>query len=462
MSRLKKPNTILLLFGTALLVLIINISNLSPFLSDKENLDSSKILLLVFLLTLAGLIYLYNVKKLNLIDKSSLVLIILFGILFRVVFIFSEPILEDDYYRYLWDGAVLANGESPYEHSPEEIVNGGGSNKLGALAEDSGDIIKKINNPSFKTIYPTVAQMFFSLSYLISPWNVVVWKIILLGFDLITLALLMLTFQRLKIPLTNILIYWWNPLLIKEIFNSGHMDVMVFPLVLAALLLFLKNKKYISTGLLSLSVGIKLWPVFFLPLFLNPLTKKPKELVLKITVFAVTAAVIFVPVLLSQFDSASGFVAYSKSWENNSSFFRIVLFALESVLSAVDIHPGHAQKYARILIVAILLLWIVYVAFVNSSESIYKKAFLIVGFAFLISPTQFPWYFTWVILFLSITPHLSFLSLTALLPFYYFRYFLEPLGDLNFFTNVIVWLEFVPVWFLIFWAWKKGKFSISS
>ena len=191
---------------------------------------------------------------------------------------------------------------------------------------------------------------------------------------------------------------------------------------------------------------MKLWPAFLFPLFFKRSIKKPKELILKIAVFVITVAVIFIPVLLSQLDSSSGFVAYSKSWENNSSFFRIVLFGVESILSAINIHPGHAQNYSRFIIVAILTLWIGYVVFLNCSSNIYKKAFLIIGFAYLISPTQFPWYFTWVILFLSITPHLSFLSLTVLLPFYYYRNILEPLGDMPLFSKILVWFEFVPVW----------------
>jgi len=37
------------------------------------------------------------------------------------MFFGSQPIYENDYKRYLWDGAVAASGESPYIYSPDEI-----------------------------------------------------------------------------------------------------------------------------------------------------------------------------------------------------------------------------------------------------------------------------------------------------------------------------------------------------
>lgn len=457
-----KSNTVLFLFGISLFILMVNISNLSPYLSDKENLDHRMILLLVFLLCLAGLVYLYNIRELRLVRKSSLTLIIAVGILMRLVCIYSAPILEDDFYRYLWDGAVLANGENPYEYSPEEIIDGGGSEKLRLLAAESGEVIKKINNRELKTIYPSIAQIPFAVSYLISPWSVTGWKLILFLFDIFTLSLLIITLRHLQIPVTNVLIYWWNPLLIKEIFNSGHMDVLVFPIVLLSLLLFLKNKKYFSTTLLSLGVGIKLWPVFLLPLFLKPDIKNFRRLLNRLLLFAVVVVLIFTPVLLGKLDSSSGFIAYSKSWENNSSFFRIILAGFQLMLNAVDIHPGHAQSYARTFILGLLSFWILFVVFWNKSENVYNKSLLIIAAAFLISPTQFPWYYTWVILFLSITPHISLLSLTALLPFYYLRYHFEAIGNPEFFSNIIVWIEFVPVWIFIFWALKRGTLSVTN
>ena len=64
-------------------------------------------------------------------------------------------------------------------------------------------------------------------------------------------------------------------------------------------------------------------------------------------------------------------------------------------------------------------------------------------------PTQFPWYFLWMLPFLVVVPRFSLLLLTSMLPLYYLRYYLEPMGRLDIFNDYVVWVEFVPVWILI-------------
>ena len=136
--------------------------------------------------------------------------------------LFTAPILEDDYYRYLWDGAVTANLINPYEYSPEEVLKGGDvPEELLVLAEESGEIIQRINHPQIRTIYPPVAQAFFAVSYALDSWNLTTWKIILIIMDLATLSLIFSALGILKLPNSYLLIYWWNPLLLKEIFNSS-------------------------------------------------------------------------------------------------------------------------------------------------------------------------------------------------------------------------------------------------
>src|SRR6266700_2253972 len=46
--------------------------------------------------------------------RSLLILIVASGILFRVTLLFSHTIEEVDLYRYLWDGAVVIEGVSPF------------------------------------------------------------------------------------------------------------------------------------------------------------------------------------------------------------------------------------------------------------------------------------------------------------------------------------------------------------
>ncbi|MCP5063626.1 MAG: hypothetical protein GY936_14360 [Ignavibacteriae bacterium] len=50
-------------------------------------------------------------------ETSIKVLAYIFGIglVARILLVPTVPILEDDFNRYLWDGAVTANGFNPYK-----------------------------------------------------------------------------------------------------------------------------------------------------------------------------------------------------------------------------------------------------------------------------------------------------------------------------------------------------------
>jgi hypothetical protein len=68
---------------------------------------------------------------------------------------------------------------------------------------------------------------------------------------------------------------------------------------------------------------------------------------------------------------------------------------------------------------------------------------------FMLSPTQFPWYYLWLVPLLALKPSWALLALTVTLPVYYLRYPLEALGEAVWFDYGLVWLEFVPIWLLL-------------
>ena len=57
--------------------------------------------------------------------RMLLLLIVSFALCTRLITVFTCPILELDYYRYIWDGKTVAAGVSPYLHSPEQVLNAG-------------------------------------------------------------------------------------------------------------------------------------------------------------------------------------------------------------------------------------------------------------------------------------------------------------------------------------------------
>ena len=453
----KKSNLIYFL-GFLQLIFSLLLLKLSYSFRPEIPLVERPVILFVTILIILSILYLLAVKfRLSRVNTKNLILFIFaIGLVIRISMLFSVPVLEDDFNRYLWDGAVSGNGINPYVYSPLEVLNED-PEIFKDIKGQGGNILDNVNHPHLKTIYPPVSQFVFAITYKIDAFNLFVWKIILLLFDLVTFFLLLYSLRIIGLSPLNILIYWWNPLLINEIFVSGHLEVLAFPFVIAAFLLI--NRKFVisACGSLALAAGVKLWPVFLFPLLIKKNYKSLLGILKSSIAFSIFIVAIFIPVVLVQMDSSSGFVAYSQTWENNSSIFRIFLFLGEQILSSFSIHPGHAQRYTRIFVALIIIVWVLYQTFKYDRTllDLFRRSLFIVAAIFLIGPTQFPWYYTWMLPFLTFLPRFSLLFLTTMLPLYYLRYYLEPSGRLDLFNNYVVWIEFVPIWILIVLEYRK-------
>jgi alpha-1,6-mannosyltransferase len=465
-----RAKSVLASAGVVLIIATTVIALVSPRFALNTPLTKQPVILFVSLMIFSGIIYLV-ISRFSLNLKSSgpvLIFIIAAGLGLRAVTILSTPILEDDYFRYLWEGAVSSKGYSPYEYSPEQILKDNYAKAtppaLKSLARESGEIIKRINHPQLRTIYPPIAQSAFAVAHWLKPWSIHSWRIVLLFFDIITLILLLRILRTLHLPNSAVLIYWWNPLLVKELFNSGHLDVIAFPFVLGALFLNLRKNYVWSIVLLTLSIGVKLWPIVLMPLLLRPLTKDLKRLSLGIGIFIVILAALMIPYYTTGIDESSGLLAFGQSWQNNDSLFKILVWGSQLILQMLGKHPGHGQLMARILDLTLVTGAIFYISSRcgRQPKELFEKSLIILAATFLLIPTQFPWYYTWMLPFLALAPRPSLLLLTVLLPLYYLRYYLEPRGMISYFNYVVVWIEFVPVWILLLLEWRSERKAILS
>lgn len=418
------------------------------------------ILALVGMELLAGSIYLLAVavlRKEGSSGRATIMFAIAVGALIRLVMLSSFPMLENDFYRYLWDGAVSARGMNPYRFSPAEVLEGGEDGPsiplaLQELASESGPILERVNHPYLRTIYPSVAQAAFAFSHWLAPWSLLAWRNVLLAFDLATLALLILLLQTLKLPALWLVIYWWNPILIKEIYNSGHMDVVALPFVLFAALLTIRGRSSGASASLALAVGTKIWPMVLLPLILRPMGANPRRVLRPLLIFGLMMGVIFLPFCLAGLGEDSGILAYAQHWDMNDALFLVFSKAAQMILPMIGIPVSQAKLVARLFAFALLVLWILKVIRrpLRDPHDFCERALLITAAVFLLSPTQYPWYYLWVLPFLALRPRASLLLLTCLLPIYYLRFYFKVKGGVvSIFDNGIVWLEYIPVWVLL-------------
>jgi alpha-1,6-mannosyltransferase len=446
------PTARLILSGSLLAGLAILLAVVSPQFAPDYPLVERPILLLVSLLLGMGLIYLWALRGAYAPwqGKTHLLLVVVFGLAMRLPLLGSTPILEDDYHRYLWDGAVTASGENPFAYSPQEVMEGKSKNQeipavLTRLAIEGEQTIQAINHPTIRTIYPPVAQAAFALAYHMKPWSLFAWRLLLLGFDMLTLFLLYLLIKRLHLPMIGLLLYWWNPLLLKEIYNSAHMDILLVPFVLGAVWTALNRRWIFTSMLIALSVGLKVWPVLLLPVLFRPVLKKPKYLLSSAAVFVLLLAFMFLPIHITGLDSSSGFTVYSGTWEINDAFFMALLWLIRSVSS------GDGFFATRIIVMGILsmLLFMLCQKPMRDEKELIKRALWVVAALFLLSPAQFPWYYVWVLPWLALAPRVSLLLLSLLLPLYYMRFYCKAHELTYVFDHYLVWLEYVPVWILL-------------
>ena len=447
----------LLLLGAQLLLL-----GLSRQFTDEGSVLHSPIVWWVVLLGVAaGGIYLtlpWTIRATAHPSGALFAWVFVVGVLMRLAMLPSTPILEDDFHRYLWDGAVVSRGINPYAHAPLSAYSGNAPSELVQLAREAGTVAERINHPQLRTIYPPVAQTAFAFAHWLKPWSLAALRATLLGCDLITLALLAALLRTLhRSPLWAAL-YWWNPLVVKELFNSAHSEALLLPFLLGAVLLAIRARPALAAGALALATGVKLWPALLLPTLLKSAPEDGRRL-LGAAVFVLLVAVLVVPILHAGLDHSAGFVAYGRAWEKNDALFMSVAWLAQHALALLGGPEYHGNSLARALIGTLLIVlsfWLNRERPADGTE-LCRRALVVVAALFLLLPAQFPWYYVWLVPFLAIFPRYSLLLLTALLPLYYLRYDFDARGQVEVFDHGIVWLEFAPVCLLLLYEWLAAR-----
>jgi alpha-1,6-mannosyltransferase len=360
-------------------------------------------------------------------SRGLLAWIVMAGLAMRAVCFTGPPRHETDFYRYLWEGALVAHGHNPYTVRPKDVP---ADDKL---AEAGQSVLERVNHSYLPSIYPPVAQAAFALAYRIAPFNANALRAVFLGFDLAVLAMLVLVLRRLGKPAHQAAIYWWNPIVVKEFYVAAHMDAVVVALATLAVMAAIWQWRRIAPVLLGFAVGAKLWPVVFAPILL----RRQRQWVTGALLFGATATLVLWPML----SVAAGWNAYAEHWTNNAGAFNVIRWAAHLLRERQLIDWYAAENLARLVTGALLVAWLGILTRrpIAGDEDFVRRCLFAVGGLFLLSPTQFPWYYTWLLPFLAVTPSLPLLLYTALLPLYHLH------GE----HKRVLWIEHLPVWLLI-------------
>ena len=249
--------------------------------------------------------------------------IVLVAVSTRLLLVFSNPILEVDFYRYLWDGIAANQGVAPYKYSPDAVLRSNADDpelKLlqAAIAKSPSafTIVSRVHFEQYTTLYPPVSQAVFRATTALVrdsasvEAHIASIKFVLVLFDFGTMAAVGWMLFLLKKHPAWLMAYAWNPLVMKEISNGGHLDSIAIFFMTTAIAVFLwiacqlvkrrsaslvshvhglalpggeavrKNDLHansqlslviaslVSGVLLACGVGAKLFPVIFMPAML--------------------------------------------------------------------------------------------------------------------------------------------------------------------------------------------------
>jgi len=248
----------------------------------------------------------------------------------RVVLLFLPPLLSEDLWRYVWDGAVQWEGINPYLHAPV-------STALDSVAHSPAltAVREQIGHSHIPTIYPPAAQIVFASA---TAWTVsdVALRLVMISADvLIVFGLWQWSTRRGTAPQVALL-YGFAPLAIAECAIGGHVDsVGVAALVMAGSALTIGH--WGRAGLaLAVSIGIKLMPILAIPTLL----RRHKRVVF---VAVLGCIVMGLPYLEAGGELSQGLQSYGHRWRANDGFFALLVTGFEQIWppssTAMVLHP---------------------------------------------------------------------------------------------------------------------------
>lgn len=358
------------------------------------------------------------------------VLIILFGILFRLTLLPTSYTTSDDVHRYFWEGKVVVNGYNPYESAP-------GDSSLIHLRDDN---FEKVTFKNMHAIYPPMSQLIFVIGYSIAGNSQMFLKLIYLIFEAATLIfLLKLLLLKGKDP-KLILLYAWLPLPIMEYFINAHLDAVGITFLVLFLYYFEKDKLNLSPFLLALAFLTKLLAVLLLPLIIKKIGVK-KSLVFYF-IFIITVIIFYLPFSSGNLDLFTGLFKYLAHWEFNGSVYNF----FKAILSRADL----AKMFCGVLLtLSVFIISFRYKEFLSAVFGVFICMLIF-------SSTLYPWYLGWI------SAVNVFFGLTSVLSLFFTINFsnLTPLAPV-WKEYPIVWIiEYIPFYSLLIYELYKKKIQL--
>lgn len=395
--------------------------------------------------------------------KADLRLLIGFAVLFRLIFLFALPNLSQDYFRFIWDGRLVAEGWNPYQYIPDKLIN----LENFSIAQ-SKELVMGMGNLSAGHFsnYPPLNQLIFTIAGWISSssilGSVIIFRIIIILADLGTLFFGRKLLKSLGLPEHQIFWYILNPFIIIEMTGNLHFEsVMVFFLIWSLYLLH-QRKWFWSAVIFGLSISVKLLPLLFLPLLFNYFSRSKEQLGLRkliiyYLVCILTGIISFLPFYSAEV--VSNFLGSIGLWfgkfEFNASIYYLVRWIGFQVKGYNIIET--AGKVLPIISIIIILGLSFFRRFQNTKQLITNMLFAVTAYL-LLSTTVHPWYLA-IPLILSVFTEFKYVLIwSAVIMLSYYAY-----SNPEYQENMwLVTIEYIALIGFMIYEFYKGKSQISA
>ncbi len=367
------------------------------------------------------------------------------ALVFRTVLPFALPNLSDDFYRFIWDGRLLAHGVNPFSHLPSYYASQ--NNTDISIFGLSRELFDKLNSPNYFTTYPPVCQYIFFVACRLYPnsilGSVVAMKLFILIFEMGNILLIRRLLEKFNLNKNRALIYALNPLVIMELSGNLHFEAaMLFFLLLSLWLLSrLKNKS--SALAFALSVCSKLVPLIFLPLLIKRLSTRKSALYF--TIVGVATTFLYMPF----FDKTlvknlfSSLLLYLQSFEFNASIYYIIRW-IGFRFYGYDIISTIGKALALLTLIFAGL--IAYKEKKTDWRSLPQAMVWVCLIYFGLATTVHPWYITTLVAISVLTSYRFAAVWSALIPLSYSNYISTPYAEK-------LWM--VALEYLVVYAWMS-------
>lgn len=376
--------------------------------------------------------------------------VIFLGVFFRLLLLFAVPALSDDFYRFVWDGRLLANGINPYTILPADFIKTVDFKNT----VENNLIFGRLNSPNYYTVYPPLNQLIFATSATLSKGslfgNVIALRIFILLAEISLLFILMKNKYSDKFNF-----YSFNPLIIIELTGNLHFEGVVMCFLVLAFFVGVKERKSLvfSSFLFACAVCVKMLPLIFIPLIIKQLGWKKG--IFYASMVGVFTALLFLPfldrMLIEKLFSSVNL--YFQKFEFNASIYYLVRAVGFKIFGYNII--GSAGKIMAFLTFS----GVVFISW--KSKNLFVGALAILTLYFAMATTVHPWYVT-NLLVIAILTRFRYPIIWSYTIFLSYKTYQTNLYQENLWLVTLEYLLVIGMMFYEFKQWRNLFYDKSS